>query len=104
MLWDEEAIKRRWSKSSRNKKKKKKLSLHDQQLPPRTRTRRACPQPERVSSPHHSKKTTPQCSTPALTETKTKTTQQQLHTDVFVSVRIDWLCGNTNFVVIGCEP
>ena len=40
MLWDEEAIKRRWSKSSRNKKKKKKLSLHDQQLPPRPRTRR----------------------------------------------------------------
>jgi hypothetical protein len=68
MLWDEEAIKRRWSKSSRNKKKKKKLSLHDQQLPPRTRTRRAL-SPTRASvksSPLQKKcRRQAQCSTPA---------------------------------------
>ena len=87
MLWDEEAIKRRWSKSSRNKKKKKKLSLHDQQLPPRTRTRRRSATGASVkSSPTRaSVKSSPlqkksrrqaQCSTPAhlLKQKKNNTT------------------------------
>ena len=73
MLWDEEAIKRRWSKSSRNKKKKKKLSLHDQQLPPRPRTRRAVPNQSEcqvLTTPKKEQTPSPVLDACSLTETK----------------------------------
>ena len=111
MLWDEEAIKRRWSKSSRNKKKKKKLSLHDQQLPPRTRTRRAVPNQSEcqvLTTPKKEQTPSPVLDACSLTETKknkknntTTTTHQQQPT---TNNQQPTTTTNKQHLLLGVEP
>ena len=101
MLWDEEAIKRRWSKSSRNRRKKVELTRPATPTsttnPSQVRNRSEC----QVLTQKKKSRRQAQCSTPAHLLKQKKTTQQQLHTN---NNQQPTTTTNKQHLLLGVEP